>query len=52
MTRSRRRAMDSPNDPHLANRVATGARKAIIVRAMIGVLTLASIVLGMMVATG
>lgn len=52
MTRSRRRAIDSPNDAHLANRVATGARRAIILRAMIAALTLASIVLGVMVTTG
>lgn len=52
MTRSRRRAIDSPDDPNLASRVANGARRAVILRAMIAVLTVVSVVLGVVVAVG
>ncbi|MPV35993.1 hypothetical protein [Georgenia subflava] len=52
MTRLRRRATGSPDDPQLADRVATVARRAIILRAVLTVLTLASVVLAVMVTTG
>lgn len=52
MTRSRRRTLDSPDDPRLAGRVAADACRAVALRALIAVLTLTSVVLAVLVATG
>lgn len=52
MTRLRRRAVDSPLDPKFADRVVTSARRAIVLRAVISLLTVTSVVIGMVVATG
>lgn len=49
MTRLRRRALNSPADPELADRVDAGARRTLLLRAAIAVLTLAGVILGVMV---
>ena len=51
MTRLRRGALDRPDDAALAARVRRGARDAGVLRASIGVLTLALVVLGALLAT-
>lgn len=46
MTRLRRRLVENPDDQALSGRVARGARRATVLRAGLGVLTLALICLG------
>jgi hypothetical protein len=46
MTRIRRAAAAAPDDPALASRVSRGARRAAVLRAAIGALTLALLALG------
>ena len=51
MTRLRRAALDHPDDTALADRVRRGARTAGILRSLIGVVSLALLVLGVVLAT-
>ncbi|NMR18960.1 hypothetical protein [Cellulomonas fimi] len=51
MTRLRRGAVDSPDDPGLRDAVVDGARRAVVLRSAIAVLTLAAVVVGVAVAT-
>lgn len=51
MTRLRRGALNNPGDTALATRVRVGARRAVVLRASIGALTLALVVLGALLAT-
>lgn len=51
MTRLRRRLLDSPDDEQLSARVRSGARAAGSLRAVLGVLSLALVVLGSFLAT-
>ncbi|HEY3534113.1 MAG TPA: hypothetical protein VGK60_00995 [Pedococcus sp.] len=50
MTGLRRRAVDRPDDPALAQRVRAGGRRATALRATLGLLTLALVVLGSFLA--
>jgi hypothetical protein len=51
MTRLRAGALSAPEDPQLASRVRHGARSAALLRATIGLLSLALIALGALLAT-
>jgi hypothetical protein len=51
MTRLRGRALAAPDDPQLSARVRRGARSAALLRATIGLLSLALIALGALLAT-
>jgi uncharacterized membrane protein len=51
MTRLRRRALDQPGDTTLAMRVRRGAIRAGVLRSLIGVLSLALLALGMVIAS-
>jgi hypothetical protein len=51
MTRLRGRALAAPDDPRLSARVRRGARSAALLRATIGLLSLALIALGALLAT-
>jgi uncharacterized membrane protein len=51
MTRLRSRSLAEPADPQLARRVRRGARTAALLRAAIGLLTVALIALGALLAT-
>jgi uncharacterized membrane protein len=51
MTRLRRAALAAPEDQRLARRVERGARRATVLRAAIGLLSLALIALGALLAT-
>lgn len=51
MTHLRLSALAAPGDPDLARRVRNGARSAVLQRATIGLLTLALIILGSLIAT-
>jgi hypothetical protein len=51
MTRLRRAALAAPPDHRLAEQVERGARAAVVLRAAIGLLTLALIALGALLAT-
>jgi len=51
MTRLRRAALAAPQDHRLAEQVERGARAAVVLRAAIGLLTLALIALGALLAT-
>jgi uncharacterized membrane protein len=51
MTRLRRTALGRPEDPVLAGRVAQGARRASVLRTVIGLLSLTLIALGSLLAT-
>ncbi len=51
MTRLRRGALAAPEDPALAQRIRSGARSAVLLRAAIGLLNLALVVLGSLLAT-
>lgn len=51
MTRLRRRLLDSPDEEWLSTRVRSGARAAGSLRAVLGVLSLALVVLGSFLAT-
>jgi hypothetical protein len=51
MTRLRRRALDQPGDTALATRVRRGAVRADVLRGLIGVLSLALLALGVLIAS-
>lgn len=51
MTRLRRRALDQPGDTALAMRVRRGAVRACVLRGLIGVLSLALLALGVLLAS-
>lgn len=51
MTRLRRRALDQPGDAALATRVRRGARRASVLRGLIGVLSLVLLALGVVLAS-
>jgi len=51
MTRLRRRLLTSPDEPGLPDRVRRGARAAGLLRAALGVLSIALVVLGSVIAT-
>ena len=51
MTRLRVGALAAPLDPTLARRLHSGARSAVLLRAMIGLLNLALVILGSLLAT-
>lgn len=51
MTRLRRRAQQHPDDPALLTRVRSGARRAVVLRSLIGLFSLALLALGVLLAT-
>ena len=50
MTRLRRAALERPDDDMLASRVRAGSRRAVVLRAAIGGLTVAAVTLGVLLA--
>lgn len=51
MTRLRQRALRGPDDTQLARAVSRGAKRALAARAAIGILTLALLAVGAVLAT-